>query len=454
MSRLLQLDLAGLWHNPFGLTVPDVACQGGLLDKLRDELCLIDEKILAGTIACPPSKRPLHNGFVWLPQRALAEYERLRPDSSLGTMLSRTKHLMSEVDRIVVVGHQDALRGPQALMQACCQPYFNELTRGQRGSRPRMYFVNEHSDNDSLQGLLYLLGAHRARPASELAECWGLVVLAIDSAPPSLLRPLLTELLVNCGGDQARCAARVLWVAGAEASQPDLSGYPGFEHRFTLPTAISARFSILSLAGLLPAALLGINVMQLLEGACAVGHHFQSSSAAENLPLQWAACNQLVHRQTSTNLRYWRAWNQALLGLGQWYQGLLRDCLGQELSLLAATPGSGTPPHPPGLTSPIPPAALLQQIHSRDFRFDALPMDLAPSIAGPTSPPLLRPAHTLVASQQADFEAFQVELQQAQQPTLRLSLSRVDEPQVGQLVQLLMLATVIEGRMMGINPYA
>lgn len=454
MSRLLQLDLAGLWHNPFGVTAQDVACQGGLLDKLRDELCLIDEKILAGAIACPPSKLPLHNGFVSSPQRALAEYERLRPHSSLGTMLSRTKHLMSEVDRIVVVGNQDALRGPQALMQACCQPYFNELTRGQRGSRPRMYFVNEHSDNDSVQGLLYLLGAHRVRAASELAECWGLVVLAVDAAPPSLLRTLLTELLVNCGGDQARCASRVLWVAGAETSQPDLAAYPGFEQRFTLPAGNSARFSILSLAGLLPAALLGINVMQLLEGACAISHHFQTSSAAENLPLQWAVCNHLIHRQTRTNLRYWQAWNQGLSGLGQWYQGLLRDCLGQELSQLTSTPGSGLPHHLPRRISAAPPAALLQQIDSLEFRFDALSLDLAPPLEGLMPQPLQRPENTLVTCQRSQFEASQAELQHALQPTIRLSLSRVDEPQVGQLVQLLMLATVIEGRIMGINPYA
>ena len=38
-------------------------------------------------------------------------------------------------------------------------------------------------------------------------------------------------------------------------------------------------------------------------------------------------------------------------------------------------------------------------------------------------------------------------------PTADLHLPRVDEASLGQLFQMLMLATVVEGRLLGINPY-
>ena len=44
-------------------------------------------------------------------------------------------------------------------------------------------------------------------------------------------------------------------------------------------------------------------------------------------------------------------------------------------------------------------------------------------------------------------------LASARQPTADLRLPRADERHVGQLLQMLMLATVVEGRLMGVNPY-
>ncbi|HLA85464.1 MAG TPA: glucose-6-phosphate isomerase, partial [Thermoguttaceae bacterium] len=38
-------------------------------------------------------------------------------------------------------------------------------------------------------------------------------------------------------------------------------------------------------------------------------------------------------------------------------------------------------------------------------------------------------------------------------PTADLRLPRLDEASLGQLFQMLMLATVVEGRLVGINPY-
>jgi glucose-6-phosphate isomerase len=42
---------------------------------------------------------------------------------------------------------------------------------------------------------------------------------------------------------------------------------------------------------------------------------------------------------------------------------------------------------------------------------------------------------------------------QAQRPTADILLPRIDEHAVGQLLQMLMLATVVEGRLVGTNPY-
>jgi glucose-6-phosphate isomerase len=41
----------------------------------------------------------------------------------------------------------------------------------------------------------------------------------------------------------------------------------------------------------------------------------------------------------------------------------------------------------------------------------------------------------------------------AARPTADITLPMISEHTIGQLLQMLMLATVVEGRMMGVNPY-
>ena len=45
---------------------------------------------------------------------------------------------------------------------------------------------------------------------------------------------------------------------------------------FDVPDGVGGRFSVLSAVGLLPAALMGLDVVQLLEGAAAMNEHFRN----------------------------------------------------------------------------------------------------------------------------------------------------------------------------------
>jgi len=455
MTALPQVDLSGAWHNSSGITPAALSRLGVGLDKLRDEICDVDEKILAGDIPLPPSKQPLQTGFVRLPERMLQEYQALRPASQLGRMLAATKQLMTDVDRIVVVGDADCLSGPQALMHACCQPFFNELTRGQRGSRPRLHFTGDHLDNDTFQGLLYLLGAHHRRPATTVEQRWGIVVLASEgSSPNRLLRPLHNALLDNCGGDLACLRSRILSVTCQPEREP--ADELGLVHHFAFPASVADRYSVLSMAGLLPAALLGINIMKLLEGAQAISQHFCSTPSGENLVLQWAGVNSLLDQQCSRGQRSWCRWNHAFDGITAWYRRLLYGSLGKELHVLEPCDLTRIENH---LTTGH---RWFNQLVSPNARFDPLrleePLDLQgikpdsdPQLACDTSWPSAPNLPAAVTAQRSHIKSI---LRNHQWPVTELSVPVIDELHVGQILQLLMLSTVVEGRMMGINPYA
>ncbi len=445
MSKLLSFDGSAAIRPGVGLEVSEVASLGSTLDKLRDEICDIDEKMLAGEIAISPAKSPLLGAFYKLPERSLAAYEADRLASELARLLAVTKKLMTEVDRIVVLCDRDFCYGPKAVMQACCQPLFNELSRGQRGSRPRLYFA-ESFDNDHAQGLLYLLGGHRQTAGANVEDRWGLVIIGGSgtSQAAAAISPFLAALNVNCGFDQEQVRSRIIAVASPHSGLGERVTALGCSHVFDIPGGLGKLFSILSAAGLVPAALLGINIMKLQEGARAISEHFRGSKASENIVLQFAAVNYLMSTKNGGYARVMNLWNQALEATGWWYERLLLGCLD----------GAETIARPVSIVqeSCVRPRnrRFLINVTAEKFRFDPLGIG---SNLGLGAELAARAANTLVELQAARFTEFERELQAAGEPSAHLQLPQVDEYYLGQLMQLLMLATVVEARLLGLNPY-
>ena len=58
---------------------------------------------------------------------------------------------------------------------------------------------------------------------------------------------------------------------------------------FQIPDGVGGRFSILTAVGLLPAAIMGLDIVRLLEGAAAMNEHFCTAPVGENVVLDFTA---------------------------------------------------------------------------------------------------------------------------------------------------------------------
>ena len=455
MAQLLRFDPSSAFIPNTGLEPADVVSLEPTLEKLRDEICDTDIKMMAGLLPTPAEKQPLDAAFYLMPERILADYETRRAESELGRILAVTKALMAEVDRIVVLGIGGSYLGAKALMDGCCQPYFNELTRGERGSRPRIYFEGNNLDNDATQGLLYLLGAQRGQAAIGVEDSWGVVVISKSGGTletASAFRQFLSALEVSCGGETEKVRQRLIPVTGDNGKLRSFVTELGCKEIFPVPDGVGGRFSILSAVGLVPAALMGINVMKLLAGAKAMNEHFRSAPAAQNIVLQYTAVNHLMEVKRGATIRLLSVWSKALESAGMWYDQLLAESLGKGLK--GATPlttvntrdlHSRQQQHQQGRRD-----KLVNNVIVDKYRFDTLPIgarnsdpDSLNDLAAKSLPDII--AAAIAGTNQA--------LRDDGRPTTNLYLPRVDEYCLGQYFQMLMLATVVEGRLLGINPY-
>ncbi len=451
----LRFDPSGSYLEKHGVTKGDVSKLAKELETIRDAMIGSELEMLAGRQAIPDAMQPLDVGFYTLPGRLLSEYESDRQGSELGRLFKVANRMHASVDRVVVLGIGGSYMGARALMEGCCQPYWNELSRGARGSKPRMYFEGNNVDNDATQGLLHLLDANESKPAANDADRWGLVVISKSGGTletAGAFRHFLAALERSCGGDRAKVSALLVPVTGEGGKLHKMATELGCSEMFPVPDGVGGRCSVLSAVGLVPAAMLGINVIELLQGAVAMNEHFAKKSAEENIILQYVAVNHLLEKQRGINIRVMSVWSKALESVGLWYDQLAAESLGKnEMGFTPLTTvntrdlHSRHQQHQQGKRDKV-----FNNIIVDDYRFDDLSIgrrtsdhDSLNEIADKTLPEIMR------AAIQGTNEALLGD----GRPTTNLFLPRVDELHLGQLFQMLMIATNVEGRLMGINPY-
>ena len=266
------------------------------MEGLSSRLIHREQTRVDGRLAMHGGGHPLGDGFLFLPERLLRAYEQDRRQSVLARIFRTAHRLHEKVDRIVVLHSGVSQYAARAIMEGCSQPYWNELTRGDRGSRPKVYFVGDASDNDSIQGLRHILKMDRNLPGNEFLDRWALVVIDRRGDSPevlSLFRHFLRGLQESGSAEQGAIGELVVPVVGKESSLDQATRDLGCVERFLLDDRFDSRLGALSEECMVPAALLGINVMELLIGSAELSIQFRDAVGSENIALMLAT---LLHQ--------------------------------------------------------------------------------------------------------------------------------------------------------------
>ncbi|MFW5693324.1 MAG: glucose-6-phosphate isomerase [Thermoguttaceae bacterium] len=439
-SRLIVPDSAPAFVRQTALVNADLRYIAPRLAACRQEV-LDNARLWVTGGPVPPEKQPLDAGFFDLPNQFLDE-EREQLDSIVAT----ANRLADVCDRVVVLGIGGSYMGARAVLEACCHPFHNELEAGARGNRPRIYFEGNNVDNDAMAGLLDLLGE---------ADDWGIIVISKSGGTLETavaFRVFLDALKKGCGGDMGKVRDRVVPITGETGRLRELADALQLPEVYPIPDGVGGRFSVLSAVGLLPAAVMGANVEQLLEGAAATNEAFRQSAPLENPALDYAGISWLMQARRGANIRVLSTWGKRLEAVGLWYDQLLAESLGKH--------GQGPTPLTVVNTRDLHSRGQQHQEGTRDKLITNLVVeqpqrepiaigrsehdqDRLNEMAGRTLPELLGAARAGTDKAYADDH----------RPTADIRLPQLDEHALGQLFQMLMIATVAEGRLIGINPY-
>ena len=84
------------------------------------------------------------------------------------------------------------------------------------------------------------------------------------------------------GADSDEATEYVIPVTGEKGKLRDLSENDEYPITFPIPDGIGGRFSVLTAVGLLPAAIMGLDIVKMLEGAASMTRKFKSGQPGDN----------------------------------------------------------------------------------------------------------------------------------------------------------------------------
>ncbi len=222
-----------------------------------------------------------------------------------------------------------------------------------------------------------------------------------------------------------------------------------------VPPSVGGRYSVLSPVGMFPAAFAGLDVISLLRGAGLVVEDFRRNGA-ESLVSNVAAC--MLNNFRSHSVHVFFTYDDRLMGTGLWYAQLWAESLGKKTGLNGEELNAGQTPL--ACRGPADQHSLVQ-LFMEGPKDKAVTIVTAP--APPDAPPLpggfeeydslsYLQGLTVDRLRAAEADATGVALEERGLPVNYISLGRMDETSLGGLLMTMMMATVICGLSLGIDP--
>ena len=350
-------------------------------------------------------------------------------------------------ENILVLGIGGSALGGLAVTEALLKPYWNFLSEEQRNNFPKIFFL-DNIDPDTITGLLEVL---------DLKKTLVNVITKSGSTAETMSQfMIIKDRLERELGDDYRknIVATTDKNIGVLRQISEQEGYK----TFVVPDDVGGRFSVFSAVGLLPFALVGIDIDEIVRGVKDMDLALKNTDINENIAAQYALIHYLFDTQKGKDISVMMPYSSRLRYVSDWYVQLLAESLGKEKNMNGERVNIGpTPVRALGATdqhSQIqlynegPNNKVISFIRVKDFD-NTLEI---PKIFEYTGIGYLG-GKTINELINAEADSTRVSLSDYSRPTVTITLPRVDAYHVAQLLYMLEVQTAIAGALYNINAF-
>ncbi|MHC4660431.1 MAG: glucose-6-phosphate isomerase [Planctomycetota bacterium] len=345
-------------------------------------------------------------------------------------------------ENFVVLGIGGSALGCIALHSALRHPYYNLR------EKPRMFFL-DNIDPERTRGLLETLDPKKT--------CINVITKSGSTAETMANMLVFTGWLKKGVGDDF--ANHIVAVTDPEKGDlRALSNEMGIT-AFGIPLGVGGRFSVLSSVGLLPAAVSGIAVEKLLEGAQMVDLALGRSTAESDPAFIYSLLKFLLDTEKGKCISVLMPYSHALRDVADWYRQLWAESLGKKVDADGNEVNVGqTPIKALGTTDQHSQVQLYSEgPNNKVFTFlrvgkfrESVPI---PNIFSEKASFGYLAGSTIQALLNAEADGTAAALRDAQRPSFTIETEEISEQVVGALLYFFELVTAYSGRLYNIDAF-
>ncbi|RDU22549.1 glucose-6-phosphate isomerase [Anaerosacchariphilus polymeriproducens] len=250
-------------------------------------------------------------GWVDLP----AEYDK----EELNKIRAAADRIKSDSEVLLVIGIGGSYLGARATIEFLGHNFYNVVSKDTRKT-PEIYFVGHNISSTYIQQLKDVLEG----------KDFSINVISKSgtTTEPAIAFRIFKKMIEEKYGKE-EAAKRIYVTTDKErGALKGLATQEGYE-TFVVPDDIGGRFSVLTPVGLLPIAVSGIDIQQLMEGAAYARDLAVKNDLEQNHALQYAVVRNIMYRK-GKNVEVLANYEPCLHYIGEWWKQLYGESEGKD----------------------------------------------------------------------------------------------------------------------------
>ena len=226
------------------------------------------------------------------------------------------KKIQKSCDILVVIGIGGSYLGARAVIEFLKSPMYNNLKK----DTPDIYFAGNCISATALNELLQICEGKNV--------CVNVISKSGTTTEPAIAFRVFRAWLENKYGKEGAKDRIFVTTDKAKGTLKQFSTEAGYE-TFVVPDDIGGRFSVLTAVGLLPIAVAGIDILQLMQGAEAASENYKSTDLNRNDCYRYAAIRNILYRKGKT-VEVMASYEPFTAMFSEWWKQLYGESEGKD----------------------------------------------------------------------------------------------------------------------------
>ncbi|GHU42036.1 glucose-6-phosphate isomerase [Clostridia bacterium] len=229
------------------------------------------------------------------------------------------KKIQADSEVLVIIGIGGSYLGARAAIEFLRHSFYNNLSKEKRGT-PEIYYAGNSISATYLKHLTEVIG--------DRDFSVNIISKSGTTTEPAIAFRVFKEILEKKYGKEEAAKRIYATTDRAKGALKNLATEEGYES-FVVPDDIGGRFSVLTAVGLLPIAVSGADIDQLMEGAAAARELAINKPFEENDSLRYAALRNILLRKGKI-IEVMANYEPSLHYVSEWWKQLYGESEGKD----------------------------------------------------------------------------------------------------------------------------